>query len=136
MAEKDKIIRKSVLDKALNELREVLLFLTNRKIKVAKKELRAEQEAYAQTVTADKNNLQSQINTLSANIRNQANKHEALVLDIDDRESVIVYALALLHYAVGANEWGKIEFDGTNYLDGIDNIKDALITLDEQIANL
>jgi len=130
------IILKNVLDKALSELREVMLFLTNRKIKAAKKELRAEQVEYAATVTADKKNLQQQITSCLAQIKTNASNHTAFVLDVDNRESVLVYAIALLQYSLGADEWGKIEFDGTNYLDGVDNLKDAIITLDNQIANL
>ncbi len=70
-----------------------------------------------------------------ARIVAQAESSYATKTVVEEDEFVAAAVHASLRQAIGADEHCSLSFSGTNYLDGATSVKEALVRLDEAIAN-
>ncbi|MBR1525086.1 MAG: hypothetical protein IJ640_00300 [Prevotella sp.] len=135
-----KIAKKSFVDKIVSELMEFVRYLIGVRSKADKKLLREE-------MAADKSELEDTVasNKADANSKiSAAIKHiaacEAMERELDglreEDENTIAHALGALRQTLETEEDGTIKFKDTNYLDDATTIKEALIILDREIANI
>ncbi len=140
----NKITNTGFVGKVVSELSEFVRYLIGIRSKADKKALRAELAAECATlnatITAQKADSNSKISTLtsveSAHNTSHNKAEEALDANIKDDELTIAHAFEKVRAAVGMEENGEVVFEDTNYLDSCTTIKEALIALDNAIANL
>ena len=124
-----KIASSSFVLKAIAEITEVFKYLIGVRSKADKKTLRSEIEAEKvtlnATITANKKDADTKITSLtgteSAHHKAHVAEEQRLNKNVEDDE---------------LNEDGEVSFEGTNYLDDCSTIKEALIALDNAIANI
>lgn len=140
----NKLSNTSFVSKIASELVEFMRYLVGARSKADKKTLRAELAAESATlnatITAQKADSDRKISNLtsveSAHNTAHNNAEKALDTNIKDDELTIANAFEKVRAAVGMEEDGEVVFEDTNYLDNCTTIKEALIALDNVIANL
>ncbi len=139
-----KIAGESFVLKAIAEITEVFKYLIGVRSKADKRALRseiaAEKVTLNETIAANKKDADTKITSLtgteSAHHEAHVAKEQELDGNLKDDELTLAQALEKVRSTVGFDENGEVSFDGTNYLDNCTSIKDALIALDNAIANL
>ena len=139
-----KIASSSFVLKAIAEITEVFKYLIGVRSKADKKTLRSEIEAEKvtlnATITANKKDADTKITSLtgteSAHHKAHVAEEQRLNKNVEDDELTVAQAFEKVRVAVGMNEDGEVSFEGTKYLDDCSTVKEALIALDNAIANI